>query len=108
MELLGIPVVPDLPVGQNIQSHVGTGEAVFTGILQPNQNIHKSFEHFLLPGLRGEGPLGAVFWFEGMGIYRTGLDQSTSWPDIQLNLISVTPGIDGGLVYTVQTYPQHG
>ena len=30
LEQLGIPVVADLPVGQNMQSHVGTGEAVFT------------------------------------------------------------------------------
>ena len=30
---------------------------------------------------------------------RSGLDASTSWPDVQLSLISVTPGVDGGLVY---------
>ena len=30
---------------------------------------------------------------------RSGLDTSTSWPDVQLSLISVTPGVDGGLVY---------
>ena len=30
---------------------------------------------------------------------RSGLDTNTSWPDVQLSLISVTPGVDGGLVY---------
>jgi choline dehydrogenase len=30
LEQLCIPVVADLPVRQNMQSHVGTGEAVFT------------------------------------------------------------------------------
>ena len=101
LEQLGIPVVADLHVGQNMQSHVGTGEAVFTLEEPVSFNPIRIFTNPLniLSYLRGEGPLGAVSGFEGMGIYRTGLDQSTSWPDIQLNLISVTPGIDGGLVY---------
>ena len=34
-----------------------------------------------------------------MAMYRTGLDSETQWPDIQLSMISVTPAIDGGLVY---------
>ena len=34
-----------------------------------------------------------------LAIDRSGLDTSTSWPDVQLSLISVTPGVDGGLVY---------
>ena len=46
------------------------------------------------PLFRGEGPLGSVSGFEGMGIYRSGLDPDSSWPDVQLNLISVTPGKD--------------
>ena len=33
---------------------------------------------------------------------RSGLDSSTSWPDVQLSLISVTPGVDAGLVYRRQ------
>ena len=46
------------------------------------------------PLFRGEGPLGSVSGFEGMGIYRSGLDPDSTWPDVQLNLISVTPGKD--------------
>lgn len=53
----------------------------------------------LLAYLRGEGPLASVSGFEGMAIYRSGLDPSTSWPDVQLSLISVTPGVDAGLIY---------
>ena len=37
--------------------------------------------------------------FLGMAMYRTGLDSETQWPDIQLSMISVTPAIDGGLIY---------
>ena len=101
LKQLGIPVVADLPVGQNMQSHVGTGEVVFTLEEPVSFNPIRLFTNplNLLAYLRGEGPLSAVSGFEGMGIYRTGLDPSTSWPDVQLNLISVTPGIDGGLVY---------
>jgi len=98
---LRIPVVADLPVGQNMQSHVGTGEVVFRLEEPVSFNPIRIFTNPLniLSYVRGEGPLGTVSGFEGMAIYRTGLDKSTSWPDIQLNLISVTPGIDGGLVY---------
>jgi len=101
LEQLGVPVLADLPVGQNMQSHVGTGEAAFTLEEPVSFNPIRIFTNPLniLSYLRGEGPLGAVSGFEGMGIYRTGLDPATSWPDIQLNLIAVTPGIDGGLVY---------
>ena len=53
----------------------------------------------LLAYLTGSGPLASVSGFEGVAIYRTGLDPSTAWPDVQLNMISVTPGIDSGLVY---------
>jgi len=101
LQQLGIPVHADLPVGQNMQSHVGTGEAVFTLEQPVSFNPIRIFTNPLniISYLRGEGPLGAVSGFEGMGIYRTGLDSSSSWPDIQLNLISVTPGVDAGLVY---------
>ena len=98
---LGIPLVRDLPVGQAIQSHVGTGELVFTLEKPVSFNPLRLFANplNLVAYLRGEGPLASVSGFEGMAIYRSGLDPSTSWPDIQLNLISVTPGVDGGLVY---------
>jgi len=101
LQHLGVPVHADLPVGQNMQSHVGTGEAVFTLEQPVSFNPIRIFTNPLniLAYLRGEGPLGSVSGFEGMAIYRTGLDQSTTWPDIQINLLAVTPGIDGGLVY---------
>jgi len=98
---LGIPVHADLPVGQNMQSHVGTGEAVFTLEQPVSFNPIRIFTNPLniLAYLTGDGPLSSVSGFEGMGVYRSGQDTSSSWPDIQINLISVTPGIDGGLVY---------
>ena len=96
-----IPVVTDLPVGQNMQSHVGFGDVVFTLKSPVSFNLLRLFTNPLniLEYIRGQGPLAAVSGYEGMAAFRTGLDQETSWPDIQLNLISLTPAIDGGLVY---------
>ena len=96
-----IPVVADLPVGQNMQSHVGFGDVVFTLKSPVSFNPLRLFTNpfNILAYVRGQGPLAAVSGFEGLAAFRTGLDQETSWPDIQLNLISLTPAIDGGLVY---------
>jgi len=101
LKSLGIKPVADLPVGENMQSHVGIGEIVFLLDKPVSFNPLRLLANpvNLLAYLRGEGPLSAVSGFEGMGIFRSGLDSTTTWPDIQLNLISVTPGVDGGLVY---------
>ena len=101
LENLGIPVTADLPVGENMQSHVGTGDVVFTLNAPVSFNPLRLFTNplNLLAYWRGEGPLAAVSGFEGMALYRSGLEADAAWPDIQLNLISLTPAIDGGLVY---------
>ena len=97
----GIPVMADLPVGQSLQSHVGVGEVVFTLSQPVSFNPLRLLTNplNLLAYIRGQGPLAAVSGFEGMAMYRTGLDPDTAWPDIQLSMISLTPAIDGGLVY---------
>lgn len=101
LEAHRIPLVADLPVAENMQSHVGTGEVVFTLRSPVSFNPLRLFTNPLnvLAYLRGQGPLAAVSGFEGMAMYRTGLDSETQWPDIQLSMISVTPAIDGGLIY---------
>jgi len=99
LQSLGIKPIVHLAVGENLQSHVGTGEVVFLVDKPVSFNPRLFFNPLnLLSYITGAGPLGANA-FEGMGMYRSGLDHSTSWPDIQLNLISLTPGVDGGLVY---------
>ena len=101
LEQLGIPVVADLPVGQNMRSHVGTGEVAFTVREPVAFNPLRIYTNPLniLSYLGRRGPLAAVSGFEGMGMFRTGLDPETSYPDIQLYMLTVTPGVDGGLVY---------
>jgi hypothetical protein len=44
----------------------------------------------------GEGPLGSISGFEVSGNYRTGLDSTTRWPDLQLNLVN---GINFTIIY---------
>ena len=101
LQQLGIQSVADLAVGENMQSHVGTGEVVFRVTQPVSFNYLRLFSNPLniLSYARGEGPLAAVSGFEGMAMYRSGLDSNTSWPDIQLSLISLTPAVDGGLIY---------
>ena len=94
-------MIADLPVGQSLQSHVGVGDVVFSLNQPVSYNPIRLLTNplNLLAYLRGRGPLAAVSGFEGMAMYRTGLDPDTNWPDVQLSLISLTPAIDGGLVY---------
>ncbi len=55
-------VIADLPVGENMQSHVGTGEIVFTLEEAVSFNPVRLFLNPLntLAYLKGEGPLGKV------------------------------------------------
>merc|ERR1712227_1125179 len=74
-----IPVVADLPVGQSLQSHVGVGDVVFRLSEPVSYNPIRLLTNPLnvLAYLRGQGPLAAVSGFEGMAMYRTGLDSET-------------------------------
>ena len=72
LEHLGIPVVADLPVGQNMRSHVGTGEVAFTVKDPVAFNPLRIYINPLniLSYLARRGPLAAVSGFEGMGMFR--------------------------------------
>jgi choline dehydrogenase-like flavoprotein len=78
----GIPVKVDLPVGKSLQSHVGTGEIVFTMKAKESYDPRRYFSNpgkYILPYFtrRGEGPLGSPAGFEALSNFRTGLDNST-------------------------------
>jgi len=79
---LGIPVLSDLPVGENLMDHVGTGALVFT-MNQPLSLITTRWKHLIDPSslknLRyenlpsvlkyatsGTGPLTSMGGVEGM------------------------------------------
>ena len=80
---LGIPVKVDLPVGKSLQSHVGTGEMVFT--VNKKMITYDPRTYFTNPGKyvlpyftrEGDGPLGSPAGFDAIGNIRTGLDNTT-------------------------------
>ncbi len=71
----GIPVKVDLPVGYNMQSHVGVGELVYTLRDPVSYNPVRYASNpgrFIVPYFTnyGEGPLGAVSGFDAIGNIR--------------------------------------
>ena len=102
LEELGIPVHSDLPVGYNMQSHVGTGEMIFT-VDKPHQ-VMNPLKQFVDPMnmlkylISGTGPLASPSLYEALGFINTGLSNN-SWPDVEFQLTGAHIAIDGGLVY---------
>ena len=64
----------------------------FATIFKVSYNPMRFFsdpQQYIFPYFRnGEGPLGSISGFEVSGNYRTGLDNTTRWPDLQLNMVS--------------------
>ena len=82
LQQMGIPIVTDLQVGKSMQSHVGTGELVFTikkpvsyDPLRYAQNPGKNIIPYFTR--RGEGPLSSSAGFGSIANIRTGLDNTT-------------------------------
>jgi hypothetical protein len=78
----GIPVKADLAVGKSLQSHVGTGEVIFTVSKKVSYDPIRFIGNpgkYVLPYFtrKGEGPLGSPAGFDAIGNIRTGLDNST-------------------------------
>ena len=109
---MGIPVKVDSPgVGKNLQSHVGTGDVIFT---LKNPVSYNPFRLYLNPlnlidyFIRKKGPLSAVSGFDGIGNIRVNSKMNSSspkyfytsghnkeepdWPDVQITLISLHVG----------------
>jgi choline dehydrogenase-like flavoprotein len=79
---LGIPLKLDLPVGQNMQSHIGISETIF--IVDDPITFQPFFEaanpiNVYKYLTRGTGVLSYPSGFENMGYLRTGRHNET-WP----------------------------
>jgi len=103
LEKHGIQVVKNLPgVGQNLQSHVGTGELIFTvdkpvsfNPLRLATNPVNLLNYFLF----GEGPL-SISGFEASGNLRTlNALNNTTWPDLTFSFVGLHVNSDGGAIY---------
>ncbi|UYV79114.1 hypothetical protein LAZ67_17001155 [Cordylochernes scorpioides] len=95
LEGLGIPVVADLPVGDNLQDHVGFVGIPFTiNISLPStyRSLVSTINEFLLDP--GKGPLSMIS-VEGVGFVNTPLaNQTDDWPDVQFILLPGSPSMD--------------
>ena len=108
LEEMGIPVEIDLPVGRNMQSHVGLTEPTFT--LEESVAFSLIADltnplNFVKYALWGEGPFRKPAAYEGSGFYRTGTNND-SRPDVQIFFISGHKGSDGGL-FGADMYNHH-
>ena len=99
----GIPVKRDLPVGYNLQSHIGTLDLAYTveepvsfQVLRLFTNPLTFFQYIFF----GTGAFSGTTGFEGLGFVKTSEALANeSWPDLQMSFLSFTVAVDGGLFY---------
>jgi glucose dehydrogenase (acceptor) len=99
LKQLGIPVIADLPVGENLQDHYGTGALAFT-VDKPVTLVQTRYENIpsvLKYAMFGSGPLTVLGGVEGLGWIPTKYEnRSKDWPDIEFHFVSGNLGSDGG------------
>jgi choline dehydrogenase-like flavoprotein len=84
LELVGIPVVHELPVGQGLQDHLATWITYTTD--EPSLLTSETEENLALIQTEGRGPLSSNFAESG-GFFRT--SSALEAPDIQLHAIPI-------------------
>lgn len=104
MTELGIDVIEDLPVGQNLQDHIFAGGVNF--LLRDPVSVVQSriFTMDLLQAYQGNatGPLTLLGGVEGLGFIKTKYaDPKKDWPDIEIHFASGSPVSDGGQTWRV-------
>ncbi|XP_055912550.1 glucose dehydrogenase [FAD, quinone] [Eupeodes corollae] len=98
LEKFKIPVISDLPVGDNLQDHVGLGGLTFvvdapvTVTRNRFQNMPVSLEYIL----RERGPM-TFSGVEGVAFVNTKFqDPAVDWPDVQFHFAPSSINSDGG------------
>ncbi|CAG0899497.1 unnamed protein product, partial [Darwinula stevensoni] len=95
----------NLPVGKNLQSHVGPGGLYFTfktksGLYPPKVLTVDLVTHLTNYIQNGEGPFSSPSGFEGVAFVNTSYASDPDWPDIEMLLSALTIGTDGGYIYS--------
>ena len=108
LEEMGITTEVDLPVGRNMQSHIGLAEPTFT--LEESVAFSLAADlsnplNYVKYAIWGEGPFRKPAAYEASGFYKTGTNND-SWPDVQIFFISGHKGSDGGL-FGADMYNHH-
>ncbi|KAL7289003.1 hypothetical protein TKK_0016960 [Trichogramma kaykai] len=99
LKQLGIPVIQNLRVGENLQDHVGVGGLTFMvnqEISMVENRLH-SVNAVLQYAVFGSGPLTVLGGVEGLGFVNTKYANATEdFPDVELHFISGSTNSDGG------------
>ncbi|CAG0894153.1 unnamed protein product [Darwinula stevensoni] len=100
----GIRPLLNLPVGENMQSHAGSGGLYFSIEKEAGMYIPHLLTTGLLPSVlqyvsKGDGLISAASGFEGLAFVNTSFARDPAWPDVELFMASLTVGTDGGLLH---------
>jgi choline dehydrogenase-like flavoprotein len=101
LQSLGIPVVSDLPVGQNLQDHIYP--PVLFSVDQKVTLVQRRV--ITLPNLvtyfsLGRGPMTALGGVEGIGFIKTKYaNASDDWPDFQIHMLTGSLVSDEGQTF---------
>ncbi|XP_037037089.1 glucose dehydrogenase [FAD, quinone] [Bradysia coprophila] len=99
LEEIGIPVLKDLPVGENLQDHVGMGGMTWlvdkpVAIVQDRFNPATITNQYVL---NERGPMTTLGGVEGLAFVTTPLGNSTiDWPDVQFHMAPASINSDNG------------
>jgi choline dehydrogenase-like flavoprotein len=101
LQALGIPVVANLPVGNNLQDHIYPG-VHFS--IEPKVSLIQRRVVTLPNALRyfaaGRGPLTALGGVEGLAFIKTRFaNMSDDYPDFQIHMLSGGPTSDDGQTF---------
>ncbi|XP_032795569.2 LOW QUALITY PROTEIN: glucose dehydrogenase [FAD, quinone] [Daphnia magna] len=96
---LGIPVIADLRVGDNLQDHIALGGMVFT-VNKPFGSLESRYvtlATFINYTINSAGPMASLGGVEGLAWVNTKYaDKTIDFPDIEFHFVSGTPASDSG------------
>ncbi|XP_071448474.1 glucose dehydrogenase [FAD, quinone]-like [Hetaerina americana] len=96
---VGIPLITDLKVGQNLQDHIGLGGLTFI-VDEPVTFTKARFQTApvaLEYAINGRGPMTSLGGVEGLAFVNTKFaNHSEDWPDVQFHFAPSSVNSDGG------------
>lgn len=102
LQEMGIQVVADLPVGQNLQDHIYPGGMHF--VIEKEVSLVQrrvvSVSNMLRYFTQGRGPLTAPGGVEGLAFVKTKYaNQTDDFPDVEIHVIGGSPISDDGTTF---------
>lgn len=102
LEEMGIQVLRDAPVGENLQDHIYAGGMHFTigNEFSLLQRRVVNFRNLMRYFTQGRGPLTTLGGVEGLAFVKTKYaNQTDDYPDVEIHLISGSPTSDDGTTF---------